>query len=108
MKVVFAESGRAHYFSRSPIPCAREWDDELLDQELATFYQHIGLYAYRRDFLLELAQLPTSPLERVENLEQLRVLSAGYPIQVGVINEPTRGIDTLADYQAFVRRSANC
>jgi 3-deoxy-manno-octulosonate cytidylyltransferase (CMP-KDO synthetase) len=65
---------------------------------------HLGLYAYRRAFLLELAQRPTSPLEKTEKLEQLRVLEAGYSIAVGVIEEPAVGIDTPADYARFVER----
>ena len=68
------------------------------------FYQHLGCYAYRREFLLELAERPPSRLENVERLEQLRVLEAGYGIAVGVVPEPTRGIDTPADYRAFVER----
>lgn len=107
VKVVFNEHGRALYFSRSPIPHAREWRDDLLDAEPALFYLHIGLYAYRRDFLLRLAELPRTPLERLENLEQLRVLENGYSIGVGVVHERTVGIDTPEDYRAFVSRSAN-
>ena len=53
------------------------------------FLQHIGLYAYRREFLLRLAQLPRTPLECSENLEQLRVLAAGEQIQVGLTHEPS-------------------
>ena len=105
VKVVFNPAGRALYFSRSVIPHARQWDDRLLAADPPHFYQHVGLYAYRRDFLLKLAQLPRSDLEKLENLEQLRVLSAGYSIQVGVIDEPTVGIDTPEDYQAFVERT---
>lgn len=104
VKVVFDESGRAMYFSRSPIPHAREWDDALLDDPAGNFFQHIGLYAYRREFLLRLAMLPRSRYERIENLEQLRVLEAGHTILVGVVDEPTIGIDTPADYAAFVQR----
>ena len=104
VKVVFNESHRALYFSRAPIPFARNWEDALLQAEPAVFYQHIGLYAYRRDFLLKIASLPRAVLEQVENLEQLRVLASGYAIAVGVIEEPTIGIDTPADYQAFVQR----
>lgn len=107
VKVVFDESGRALYFSRSAIPHAREWDDGLLFAHPPHFYQHIGLYAYRREFLLRLASMPQSALEKLERLEQLRVLSAGQTILVGVIDEPTIGIDTPEDYRAFVRR-ANC
>ena len=99
-----ARFGRALYFSRSAIPQAREWRDELLTAEPANFYQHIGLYAYRREFLLRLAKLPRTPLEMLENLEQLRVLESGYEILVGVVDEPTIGIDTPADYAAFVAR----
>jgi 3-deoxy-manno-octulosonate cytidylyltransferase (CMP-KDO synthetase) len=105
VKVVFDGSGRALYFSRSPIPHARTWRDELLSAEPPHFYLHIGLYAYRRDFLLRLAALPRTPLETLESLEQLRVLENGYPIVVGVVNEPTVGIDTPEDYRAFVIRA---
>jgi 3-deoxy-manno-octulosonate cytidylyltransferase (CMP-KDO synthetase) len=104
VKVVFDHRGRALYFSRSPIPHARQWDDALLLENPAHFYQHIGLYAYRREFLLRLAEMPQSDLERIENLEQLRVLHSGHAILVGTVNEPTFGIDTPADYQAFVAR----
>jgi 3-deoxy-manno-octulosonate cytidylyltransferase (CMP-KDO synthetase) len=108
VKVVCDLSGRALYFSRAPIPAARDWRDELLTADPPLFLQHIGLYAYRREFLLRLSQLPPSALEKTENLEQLRVLAAGHPIQVGIVDESTCGIDTPADYRAFVRRSANC
>jgi 3-deoxy-manno-octulosonate cytidylyltransferase (CMP-KDO synthetase) len=105
VKVVFDRGGRALYFSRSPIPLAREWTDELLTAEPPHFHLHIGLYAYRRDFLLRLAGLPRTPLEKLESLEQLRVLENGYQIAVGVVDEPTVGIDTPEDYRAFVRRT---
>ncbi len=107
VKVVFNREGRALYFSRSAIPHVAA-DSESLDLQLAAdrplFHQHIGLYAYRRDFLLRLARLPRSPLERAENLEQLRVLELGETILVGSIREATCGIDTPEDYQAFVAR----
>ena len=63
-----------------------------------------GLYAYRRDFLLSIAALPPSPLEAAEKLEQLRVLDAGYPIAVGIVEEASIGIDTPEDYRRFVER----
>jgi len=97
-------SGRALYFSRSPIPHARQWDDRLLTADPPNFWQHIGLYAYRREFLAAWPNLPRSPLEKLESLEQLRALEAGHTIWVGVVDEPTIGIDTPADYAAFVRR----
>jgi 3-deoxy-manno-octulosonate cytidylyltransferase (CMP-KDO synthetase) len=105
VKVVFDANRRAMYFSRSPIPCAREWDDSLLAENPPHFFQHVGLYAYRREFLLRLAEMPPCPLENLEKLEQLRVLNAGHSILVGVIDEPTIGIDTEADYRAFVERT---
>ena len=104
VKVVFSSSGRAMYFSRSPIPHVRDWDDRLLEADPPHFYQHIGLYAYRREFLLHISQIPQSPLEALEKLEQLRVLDAGYPILVGVVPEVTSGIDTAEDYRRFVER----
>ncbi len=104
VKVVFDARRRALYFSRSPVPHPREWDEGLLSADPPHFYQHVGLYAYRRDFLLRLAEMPQAPLEKIEKLEQLRVLHAGYAILVGVVDEPTVGIDTPADYQAFVEK----
>jgi 3-deoxy-manno-octulosonate cytidylyltransferase (CMP-KDO synthetase) len=104
VKVVMDDAGRALYFSRAPIPCVRDWTDDVLTAQPANFYQHIGLYAYRREFLLQLATMPRSPLEKLENLEQLRVLQAGHRIAVGVVDEPSIGIDTPEDYRAFVQR----
>ena len=104
VKVVFDARGRAMYFSRSVIPHPRQWDNRLLAANPPLFHQHVGLYAYRREFLLRLAAMPQSGLETTEKLEQLRVLEAGYPIVVGVVDEPTFGIDTPEDYRAFVER----
>jgi len=104
VKVVFDAAGRALYFSRSPIPHAREWDDALLAATPPLFYQHIGIYAYRRELLLRLASLPPGKHEQLENLEQLRVLEQGETILVSIVDEPTRGIDTPADYAAFLER----
>ncbi|NOZ41143.1 MAG: 3-deoxy-manno-octulosonate cytidylyltransferase [Planctomycetes bacterium] len=104
VKVVFSPDGRALYFSRSPIPHAREWDDQLLEATPALFHQHIGVYAYRRDLLLRLAELPPGRFEQLEKLEQLRVLEHGETILVSEIDEPTSGIDTPEDYAAFVER----
>ncbi|HEY4309693.1 MAG TPA: 3-deoxy-manno-octulosonate cytidylyltransferase [Pirellulales bacterium] len=105
VKVVFDSHGRALYFSRYPIPFVREWRDELLNENPPNFFQHVGLYAYRRDFLLQIAQMPPARIEQLEKLEQLRVLDAGHSIAVGVVDEPTVGIDTPEDYAAFVRRA---
>lgn len=104
VKVVFDEQQRALYFSRAPIPFPRDWNDALLTSEPASFHQHIGLYAYRREFLLRIAELPRASSEKIENLEQLRVLAAGHDIAVGIVDEPAIGIDTPEDYRAFVER----
>ncbi len=105
VKVVCSRRGRALYFSRSPIPCHRDGLQPPLsasDPPLA--FLHLGLYAYRRDFLLSIGRLPASPLEAAEKLEQLRVLEAGYPIAIGIVDEPSIGIDTPEDYRRFVAR----
>jgi 3-deoxy-manno-octulosonate cytidylyltransferase (CMP-KDO synthetase) len=99
VKVVCDNEGRALYFSRSPIPFAR---DSEPDFSSGRFLQHLGLYAYRRDFLLKLATMPPAPIEQIEKLEQLRVLAHGHAIQVGVVPSAHRGVDTPADYQRFV------
>ena len=104
VKVVFDKNGTALYFSRSVIPHPRNWSDALLTVEPPLFYQHVGMYAYRRDFLLHLTQLPQSPLEKTESLEQLRVLDNGYEIMVGVVDEPSFGIDTPEDYNKLLYR----
>ncbi len=99
VKVVCDTLGRALYFSRSPLPFVRDGEADFSTRR---FLQHLGLYAYRRDFLLKLATLPPEPLEMTEKLEQLRVLALGYRIQVGVVPHAHRGVDTPADYQRFV------
>jgi 3-deoxy-manno-octulosonate cytidylyltransferase (CMP-KDO synthetase) len=104
VKVVCSARGRALYFSRSPIPCHRDGLPEFASYSRPIAYLHLGLYAYRRDFLLSIAALPPSPLEAAEKLEQLRVLDAGYPIAVGFVEEPSVGIDTPDDYRRFVER----
>jgi len=103
VKVVFDFAGQALYFSRNPIPHAREWQDELLEAEPPLFYQHIGVYAYRRDLLMRIATLPPGRMEQLEKLEQLRVLENGEKIMITVVDEPSRGIDTPDDYAAFVK-----
>ena len=104
VKVVFDRQGRAMYFSRSPIPCPRQWSDQLLTSKPATFYQHVGLYAYRKSFMAEMVNLPAAVCETVESLEQLRFLDSGYEIQVGIVQDHASGIDTPEDYESFVRR----
>jgi 3-deoxy-manno-octulosonate cytidylyltransferase (CMP-KDO synthetase) len=104
VKVVRDQNQRALYFSRSVIPHPRTWSDNLLMREPSLFYLHLGLYAYRREFLLTMGKLSQSPLETTESLEQLRVLAHGYPILCGTVEHSSVGIDTPEDYAAFVRR----
>ena len=65
---------------------------------------HVGVYAYERRFLAELATLPPTPLEQIEKLEQLRVLEHGHSIAVAVVDHVSHGIDTPEQYAAFVKR----
>jgi 3-deoxy-manno-octulosonate cytidylyltransferase (CMP-KDO synthetase) len=101
VKVVRDACGRALYFSRSPIPFARDGAPDFT-REPPLYLQHLGLYAYRRRFLMSLASLPPEPLEEVEKLEQLRALALGRRIHVGVVAHAGRGVDTPADYERFV------
>jgi 3-deoxy-manno-octulosonate cytidylyltransferase (CMP-KDO synthetase) len=103
VKVVCDACGRALYFSRSPIPFVRDGEPDF-SADPPLFLQHLGLYAYRRRFLLSLASLAPEPLEGLEKLEQLRVLALGRRIRVGVVRQHAgRGVDTPADYERFVR-----
>ena len=99
VKVVCDPEGRALLFSRAPIPHPRDGGGVPEEARL-----HVGAYAYRRDFLIRLAELPPSRLERVEKLEQLRALEAGATLRVAEIDHAASGVDTRADYNAFVAR----
>ncbi len=97
-KVVLDNDMNAVYFSRSIIPYVRNHDwKEWVDK--ATFYTHVGMYAYRADVLAQITRLPQSSLEIAESLEQLRWIQNGYKIKVGVTDCPTIGIDTPADLE---------
>ncbi|HKQ47649.1 MAG TPA: 3-deoxy-manno-octulosonate cytidylyltransferase [Phycisphaerae bacterium] len=102
VKVVCDARGRALYFSRALIPFPRDTGGRPTEPH--RWLLHLGIYAYRREFLLKLATLPPTPLELDEKLEQLRVLENGYPLAVGLVNQATIGIDTPEDYAAFVKR----
>lgn len=94
VKVVMDANGNALYFSRAPIPYPR---DEVHKQNISA-YRHIGLYAYRVGFLKQYASLSVTELEKVESLEQLRVLHHGFKIAVTVTeNPPASGVDTQTD-----------
>ncbi|MBR0180086.1 MAG: 3-deoxy-manno-octulosonate cytidylyltransferase [Prevotella sp.] len=97
-KIVTDNRGFALYFSRSVIPYIRgkehsDWFGEY------PFLKHLGIYAYRREVLKEVTQLPQSSLEKAESLEQLRWLQNGYRIRVGLTDVETVGIDTPEDLQ---------
>lgn len=92
VKVVTAENGDALYFSRSPIPYPRNAGQ-------AVYWKHIGLYGYRKEFLLKYINLPQSQLELAESLEQLRVLSNGYRIKVVEVEQDSVGVDTPEDLE---------
>ena len=106
VKVVIDDQQRAMYFSRSPIPFCRDRsiDEVLATEECSPWLLHVGLYAYRPDFLLQMMTTKPSPLELLEKLEQLRALQSGATISVAVIEQAAVGIDTAADYAAFVDR----
>lgn len=97
VKVVCDERGRALYFSRWPIPYVRDEADRRAAPPC--HWQHVGLYAYRRDFLLRYTKMPQTPLERLEKLEQLRVLENGFPIMVVETQYDSVGVDTPEDLE---------
>lgn len=100
VKVVVSRDGRALYFSRALIPYPREESAAAPGGWLL----HVGVYAYRREFLLEMARWEPGRLERVERLEQLRVLERGHTIAVELVEHAAAGIDTPEDYERFVQR----
>ncbi len=97
VKVVCDAEGRALYFSRSAIPLLRDAGHDPLTEPI--YWQHIGLYVFRREFLLEYAKMTPTPLERYEKLEQLRVLERGYKIAVVDAEAPCVGVDTPEDLE---------
>ena len=89
VKVVRDDSGRAMYFSRAPIPFLRDASDAAVRDALV--YQHMGIYAARREALMRWVSLPPHPLEMVEKLEQLRALAAGLAMGVAIVDAPSWG-----------------
>jgi len=92
---------RAIYFSRSPIPYNRETDGI---GNVGQYLRHIGIYAYRKEFLLKITAMPQTPLEKIEKLEQLRAIENGFDILVGKVKHTCDGIDTPEQYDKFVKR----
>ncbi|MCW5548170.1 MAG: 3-deoxy-manno-octulosonate cytidylyltransferase [Opitutaceae bacterium] len=106
VKVVLAPATRrALFFSRSPLPYARDRQGMVDDAwvQANPCYRHLGLYAYRADLLEKFAKLPPGRLEQIEKLEQLRVLENGHEIACDLTNDPTIGVDTPEDAVKFER-----
>jgi 3-deoxy-manno-octulosonate cytidylyltransferase (CMP-KDO synthetase) len=98
VKVTLDRRGRCLYFSRSPIPFGRD----ITPAELVArypVYRHIGVYVYRRDFLLRYAAMEQTALEQAEKLEQLRILEHGYSIHAALTTHESIAVDTTADLQ---------
>jgi 3-deoxy-manno-octulosonate cytidylyltransferase (CMP-KDO synthetase) len=113
VKVVLDRTGRALYFSRSPIPHFRDSGSGIRDSKNPSnpesripnpVYKHIGLYGYHRTFLLKFATLPQTPLERAESLEQLRALEHGYRIHTVETTYDSIGVDTPEDLERVRRQ----
>ncbi|ARN55998.1 3-deoxy-manno-octulosonate cytidylyltransferase [Sedimentisphaera salicampi] len=100
VKAVVAENGYAIYFTRQPVPYSRK-DGQ---PNLSLMKRHLGVYAYRKDFLMKITQMHQTPLEISESLEQLRALENGFRIIADEIPEAHEGIDTEKQYMAFVKR----
>lgn len=92
VKAVLALDGRCLYFSRAPVPFAR-------DGAKSSCWEHLGVYAYRRDALRRFVALPPSPLEQTEKLEQLRALEAGLTIRAAIVDDLPVSVDVPADLQ---------
>jgi 3-deoxy-manno-octulosonate cytidylyltransferase (CMP-KDO synthetase) len=103
VKVITDKDGYALYFSRSPLPNFRDKWNDLKDEAFASgrllCHKHVGIYVYRREFLLLFAQLSPTYLEMAEKLEQLRALENGYRIKVVETKHESIGVDTPADLE---------
>lgn len=105
VKVVCDRDDFALYFSRAPIPCARDLLADLpTNWEQVQAWKHIGLYVYRREFLLQYPQLPATPLENLEKLEQLRALEHGVRIKAVTTGAASLGVDTPDDLRQVEAR----
>ncbi len=101
VKAIIDKGGKAIYFSRNVIPYDRQAGGA---GDVKRYLRHIGIYAYRKDFLLKITKLPQSPLEKIEKLEQLRAIENGFEILVGRVKRTCDGIDTPQQYAEFVKR----
>ncbi len=101
VKVIVNKKNEAIYFSRLPVPYNR---DNAGIGNCSDYLRHLGIYAYRKEFLEKLTKLQPTFLERSEKLEQLRVLENGFSIMVGKVEHVCEGIDTSGQYEKFVKR----
>lgn len=103
VKVVMSDTKRALYFSRSRMPYSRDLGLTIDDAWVQSnpCFKHLGLYAYKADFLEKFVRMAPGKLEQIEKLEQLRVLENGYPIAIDVTEDPTIGVDTPEDAKRF-------
>ena len=110
VKVVLDKNGFALYFSRHPIPYVRGWGLETRGWKLETglkrlpFYEHIGIYGFRKDFLMKFSSWRQTPLEKLERLEQLRALENGYKIKVYLTQYKPVTLDVPADLEKIRTR----
>ena len=104
VKCITDVDGYAIYFSRLPLPYSRDCKGV---GELGNYARHLGIYAYRKDFLLKFTAMEQSLLEKSEKLEQLRAIENGYKILTAKVERTCDGIDTLGQYEAFVDRCSD-
>jgi 3-deoxy-manno-octulosonate cytidylyltransferase (CMP-KDO synthetase) len=117
VKVLADRAGFAMYFTRAPIPYARNNDVDPSGKKIPSRakrrlwgYRHLGLYVFRRDFLLKFARLQRTAMERIESLEQLRALENGYQIYVAQVDERSVEVDTVEDLRRaedYLKRRSN-
>lgn len=102
-KVILDSNNIAIYFSRTPIPCCPDCEqyEQWLFQHV--YYGHIGLYVYRKKFLMKFISLPESSLEKIEKLEQLRAIENGYKIKAAVVDQAPQGVDTPEDLERIIK-----
>lgn len=91
VKCVFDKSGKALYFSRAPIPFPQKADPNH------AYYLHLGVYCFRREFLIRYTEMSSTPLQKMEDLEQLKILEMGYPIHIAIVQDSGMNVDTPED-----------
>ena len=105
VKAVIDKNNYALYFSRSLIPYPRIYfsEDNLIKNRKVIFYKHIGIYVFRKNFLLKFASLPLSFLENIEKLEQLRIIENGYKIKTVIVKNDSPSVDSLEDIKRIMK-----